>query len=137
MWQLMEAPSLIQQIEMWLDLIDKYGADEWSSCDMEADGWQLLLRCRTNDIVGNCMVIATIRLDEKLQNKGRLKSFLNYLSDVTPWPTIAIEQIENKDLIRFCKKNKFTQISPRYSDSFRIEKDKLIRFNVDEFQAYI
>ncbi|OCH26793.1 hypothetical protein A6E12_11730 [Aliivibrio fischeri] len=93
-----------------MDLIDKYGADEWSSCDMEADGWQLLLRCRTNDIVGNCMVIATIRLDEKLQNK---------------------------DLIRFCKKNKFTQISPRYSDSFRIEKDKLIRFNVDEFQAYI
>ncbi|OCH14335.1 hypothetical protein A6E05_19210 [Aliivibrio sp. 1S165] len=124
-------------MEMWLDLVDKYGVEEWASCDMEANGWKLLLRCRTNDIIGNCMVIATIRLDEELQHQGRLKSLLNYLSDVTPWSTIAIEQIENKDLIVFCEKYNFKQISTKFSDSFRIEKDKLIRFDVDEFKVYL
>ncbi|HDM8156697.1 TPA: N-acetyltransferase [Vibrio harveyi] len=122
------------QIRRWLELLQEEGEDKWASCNMTADGWELLLRCQTNDVPGRCMVIGTVRLKEEFQGRGYFKSLLNYLSEISPWSTIVIEQIENEQLTTFCQKYHFQPVSHRYTDSFWINKETLPKFDVQELQ---
>ena len=117
MWQLQNRPSLTEQITRWLELQSK-DPQTWSSCSFEAQKIQLLLRNRTNDIPEECLVIASFFLPEELQRQGIFKSFINYLTEISPWKTIVIEDVSNENLVRFCEKYKFKAVSPMYETSY-------------------
>ncbi|OEE65877.1 hypothetical protein A1OO_08695 [Enterovibrio norvegicus FF-33] len=131
-WQLADQPSLRHQFEKWLEL-QSDEPEVWNSCTLQATGIELLLRNQTNDIRQSCLTIATVRLNEELQNKGIFKSLLNYLVQNSPWETIAIEDINNPILLNFCKKHGFEKISSMYPTSLRISKSNLKSFPVAEF----
>ncbi|EID4391986.1 N-acetyltransferase [Vibrio parahaemolyticus] len=132
MWQLLEKPSIKKQFKRWLKLQEE-DPFIWKDCDFESNGIQLLFRNYTNDINEPCMTIASVYLSKDLQNKGVLKSLLNYVSKKSPWDIIAFEDVDNPILRDFCFKYGFKPISARYSTSFFIEKSQLINFHVDKF----
>nr|WP_321281337.1 N-acetyltransferase [uncultured Vibrio sp.] len=132
MWQLLDKPTIKKQFKRWLKLQEEEPFI-WKDCDFESKGIQLLFRNYTNDINEPCMTIASIYLSEDLQNKGVLKSLLNYVSKKSPWDIIAFEDVDNSILRDFCIKYGFKPISARYSTSFFIEKSQLCNFHVDKF----
>ncbi|MGR5114747.1 hypothetical protein [Photobacterium damselae] len=75
MWQLREKPTIKKQIKRWFKLQE--GAPTlWKDWDFESEGIKLLFRNYTNDISEPCLTIASVYLEDELQNQGVLKSLL-------------------------------------------------------------
>jgi sulfur transfer complex TusBCD TusB component (DsrH family) len=130
LWQQKSNPTIIEQVEYWISLQKRY--KDVSRIECKSKNIDLLLRNYTNNIEENCLAIASVDFLEEIQGAGTFKYLINYLSKISPWSIIAIEDISSDKLINFCKKYNFKEIED-YPKSYYIKKEDLKIFEVKDF----
>jgi len=123
-WVQESRPSILEQLKHWLSLAkaDPDNNDRsLDCCQLQDVEIRVLVRRRTQDFKGNCLVIATVDLPPQLQSQGWFKAFLKDCCIVNPWGTLILEDVNNKRLELYCIHSGFTQLSLRYNNTFIVK----------------
>jgi len=104
-------------------------------CNMNVKGISLLIRCQTEGVEEQCLVIGSVSLSDSMQSQGWFKSFLNYCIDINPWEKLVIEDVNNLRLREFCRNSGFKPVSNFFSTSFIVDQNFIKNLNVKEFNS--
>lgn len=139
-WIHHSSPTIEQQLRRWLEEILENGrnSSEFSRGVVLYDRYQLaLLRPYTNNYHKDfCLSICSVQLPDEIQGNGWFKSFLKLCCEINPWQDVILEDVGNKHLLSFCKRNNFQVLDSDYKTTYVVNKQAVMNLMTKPLSGY-